>query len=162
MDKTNKQRIEELEQTIKKAQEQIEEIKLEESAPKIKYPNVNDILWCLTACGDITRYRWDNSPLDRKRFEQGNLFYTYEEAEFERERRKVIEELKLFAEPKNKVWDKAKPHYYIEFNYNQNFVEFDYIYTYKHSDIYFASEEEGKKAVDFVGADRVAKYYLGV
>lgn len=176
MDKINKMKIEELEATIKRAQEQIEELevtinraqeqieelKQEENTPKFIYPNVTDMLWFITASGEIQRYRWDGALTDKVRFRQGNLFYTYEEAQNERERRFVIMQLKLFAEPKDKVWDKSKPHYYIEYNYTNKIVEYDYIYTYRHNDIYFASKEDCQKAVDFVGAYKVAKYFLGI
>lgn len=162
MDKIHKQKIEELEATIKRAQEQIEEIKQEASKSQIKYPNINDILWCVLTTGEIVRYKWDNSELDRKRFNQGHLFYSYEDAVFEVEYRKVIVELKLFAQPISTYWDKGKKHYYIEYSYHFNSIETDYTLNYQHNDIYFESEEDALNAIAFVGEDRVKKYYLGV
>lgn len=162
MDKINKMKIEELEATIKRAQEQIEEIKQEENTPKIIYPNVNDMLWFLTASGEIHRYRWDGSLTDKVRFRQGNLFFTYEEAQNERERRFVIVQLKLFAEPKDSEWDGEKSHYFIFYNIITEDIDIGNRVFNKYNDIYFASKEDCQKAIDFVGADRVAKYFLGI
>lgn len=162
MDKINEQRIEELESTIKRAQEQIEEIKREASTPKIKYPNIDDTVWIVDLTGNISVYTWYGTPVDIQRFNQGHIFFTKQEAEFEVERRNVISELNIFAIPKNRKWDKSELHYYIEYNYSFDLFEFDYTYSYRHNDIYFASEEDAQKAIDYVGVDRVKKYFLGV
>lgn len=158
----NTKKIEELEQTIKQAQAQIEELKREDETPKFKYPKKSDIVWYISPDGEVNHWCWTDKDYERASIHQGNIFSTQEQAEFERERRKVITELKLFAEPEDREWDGNNEHYFIAFDFSENIVTCHSHIIVKRNDIYFETEEDCQKAIDFVGADRVKKYYLRV
>lgn len=114
---------------------------------------------------DVKAYRKDN-VYDNKRFNLGNYFKTYEEAEFARERLKVIAELKRFAIDNNEAelnWhDSSQTKWCIGYNYLKNRIEFKLLYRYQTNNIYFSSAEVAQKAIDTIGEDRIKKYYVGI
>ncbi len=128
-----------------------------------EFPKYGDRYYYLTTRGNIENAMWSEDEFDRGALAMGNLFKTKEEAEFERERRKVITKLKKYAEPKDRKWDGEINHYYITWDYDINMIYYCCFNTaLKGADIYFESEEKAKKAIKAVGEDRVKRYYLGV
>lgn len=102
------------------------------------------------------------SPNDIDRVSMGNCFKTKEEAKFEIERLKVLQEMKKFAEPKDSEWDGNDSHYYIYYYSLGEDVEIGWATACKSNDIYFKSEEDTKACLDAVGEDRIKKYYLRI
>lgn len=94
----------------------------------------------------------------------GNMFLTIEDAEFAKERLKVIAELKKYAkEFSDEEWmNQSMGKHYIIFDYEDHAIKIGYLYYLKGNDIYFESEEKAREAIKWVGEDRVKKYYLGV
>ena len=125
-------------------------------------PEYCEEYWRITDDGDICRSWWDKTTIDKNRLALGAVFRTREEAEFEVERLKVIHELRMYAEPRDAVWDGENTYCFLTYSsHTKN------IYTYftnwcKYQDIYFASEERAWEAIKAVGEDRVKKYYLCV
>jgi hypothetical protein len=87
-----------------------------------------------------------------------NAFLTYEEAEFEVERRKVIQELKRFS----KEFEYNENNRNIAFDFSEEEIFYDCNNILQYPYIYFESKEKAQEAVKSVGEDRVIKYYLGV
>lgn len=154
-------KITELEETIKNAQAQIEELK-KEAEKSTFYPKKGDIVWSISPDGIVYSYEWGDYEYDKKLFHQGHIFLTQEDAIFERERRAVTKELELFKEPKDRPWDTNNNHYGIYYHFLYNKVLVDSACYGKGTDIYFATREDAEKAIKIVGEDRVKKYYLRV
>lgn len=106
-----------------------------------------------------------STSTDNARYELGNYFETREQAEFEAERLKVIAELREYATPVNEFnWSNDFENKYeinVENNKEGNIsLIVDDWHTYQFSDLYFASEELAKNAIESVGEDRIIKYYF--
>jgi len=123
-------------------------------------PEWGDRYYYLKSDGYIDAKSWDGLAVNPAFYLIGNVFRTYEEAEFEVERLKVIAELSDFAEGDEAVWDGKTRHYYLFYrNYKvlTNFVTNESLGT-----LYFPSHEAARAAGQAVGADRIKKYYLRV
>lgn len=101
---------------------------------------------------------------DADRFSIGNYFKTKEEAEFEVERLKVLEELKEFSyEFSDNEWENIDIKQYLMcYSYSAGKID---IVTHgwdKHNEIYFKTKEDAKKAIEKIGEDRLKKYYFKV
>lgn len=134
-------------------------------APKTGYDlKYGDRYFFLGVSGTVQRGIWGNDNIDFSRQRIGNTFLTGEEAEFARERLKVIAELKKYAkEFSDEEWmNKDLPKYHIGFEYK--FGDFScYIANLRKGlEIYFESIQKANEAIEAVGKDRVKKYYLGV
>lgn len=159
----------EYELKMKALQDEIEALKkveIEEDSGRWK-PEMRDEYYYIEENGSIDSYRWDNYGYDNEHYKIGNCFKTREEAEFVVERFKVLAELKEFAEPFDTEWDCADTqgvdkHWFIGYNYGISHLYVDSRMTYRRAELYFASEEDAKKAIEAVGEDRIKEYYLGV
>ena len=138
---------------------------LEKPKPKsvwdLKY---GDRYFFLTASGMVERGTWTNDSSDFNRQRIGNTFLTVEDAEFAKERLKVIAELKKYAkEFSDEEWkDNKTQKYYIVYRYSGDYIRSILTYTSKDSVLYFESPEKIQEAIDAVGEDRIKKYYFGV
>ena len=138
-------------------------MKKENEMPKFEYPKKDSYVWLLDSFGDVQGYHWRGSRLDIEAFQQGHIFPTQDEAKFERERRKVMAELELFKEPEYRDWNSRRYlHFSIYYSYDNEKFYFVDSCEFKHNDIYFATKEDAQRAIDFVGEDRVKKYYLRI
>lgn len=140
-------------------EKKIEEKKAETGRWK---PEEGDKYWFINDIGDICKSAWDNVNIDRKRYLIGNCYQTEEECKFAIEKLKVITELKEYAEPKNREWDGENIHYYIYYSYDVEKVNIGWAKIAKQNEIYFESREKARQAIDAVGKQRIAKFYLGV
>lgn len=126
-----------------------------------------DIYFFLTASGSCTGGTFgedDTGDTGFTRRSIGNMFLTIEDAEFARERLKVIAELKKYAkEFSEEEWmNPSIRKHYIIFDYEDHVINIGCVCFTKVSDIYFESEEKAQEAIEAVGEDRVKKYYLEV
>lgn len=96
------------------------------------------------------------------RITHGYAKHTQKEAEFQIERDAVLYELSKYAEPEDRKWNGSNNHWYMYWSYTRDKIEFDFNFKEKHNDIYFASKEDAEKAIEAVGEQRIAKFYLGV
>lgn len=121
--------------------------------------------YSLLNSGEIWQETEGNHRNDNYRYRTGNYFKTREEAEFEREKCLVYQELKNYAIEHNEGkidWNNAKQYKY-------------YIYCYKGGiyidnnniimclgQIYFTSIEIARNAINTIGEDRIKKYLFGL
>ena len=140
---------------------------LEKPKPKsvwdLKY---GDRYFFLTASGIVQGGIWRNDSSDFNRLRIGNTFLTVEDAEFARERLKVIAELKKYAkEFSDEDWARynSVQKYYIYYNWSNGkvFVNYNYFTSYGNQ-LLFESGEKAQEAIAAVGEDRIKKYYFGV
>lgn len=117
----------------------------------------------LTVVSDID----NNFVTDNKRYKIGNYFKTKKEAEFEREKRLVYQELKDYAiehnEGKINFYNQEQDKFYISYRSNENRLVISYTYTwYDMLGVYFTSKEIAQNAINTIGEDRIKKYLFGV
>ena len=138
---------------------------LEKPKPKSVWDLKNgDVYYFLTSYGYVMKTVWVDTDADNEKLSIGNAFLTEEDAEFARERLKVIAELKKYAkEFSDGEWkDNKTQKYYIVNRYSGDYIRSILTYTSKDSVLYFESPEKIQQAIDAVGEDRIKKYYFGV
>lgn len=139
--------------------------------PKVWKPVNNEIYYfintddCIT--GDIWGDMWGKyNVYGNGRYSIGNCFRTKEEAEFAKEKLKVIAELKRFAQEHNEGkidwndFDQGK--YYIFVDMSSKKILIANSYRSKCYDVYFTSREIANEAIKAIGKDRLKKYYFEV
>lgn len=113
--------------------------------------------------GTITCNTWEGNSTDIGCYALNNCFPTYEKAEFELERRKVLAEMKEFTADKQ-LTDKHHPHgslYVIEYDYKLHRICIDYYFDAIAGGVeVFAGNAAVRDCIRKVGADRIKKYYL--
>ncbi len=158
MDKDTKDRIE----NFIKAYDLDVNINKTEQPEEEQWPQARDICYAIKTAGDVSDFIWSGCPFDRHVAEIGNCFRTKEEAEFEAERRKVLAEMKKFAEPEDRIWDGENQHWVIYLNIYNGSINIDYYTIHKYDLIYFESAEKAEECVKAIGIGKIRKYYLGV
>lgn len=127
-----------------------------------EFPKYGDRYYYLATSGNIESIIWTDDEFDRCTLAMGNLFKTEEVAKFECERRKVITELKKFAEPEDRKWDGMNQHSFFYYNMRTDKFYTSPAFECKEAVLYFETEEKAMEAIRMVGEARVKKYYLGV
>lgn len=138
---------------------------LEKPKPKTVWDLKNgDVYYFLTAYGYVMKTVWVDTDADNEKLSIGNAFLTEEDAEFARERLKVIAELKKYAkEFSDGEWkDNKTQKYYIVYLYSGDYIRSILTYTSKDNVLYFESPEKAQEAIAAVGEERIKKYYFGV
>ena len=107
--------------------------------------------------GDIDRLVF-NADNDERARDIGNAFLTFEEAELEKERRKIEAIMKKYSRP----FTICKRNYYIYYDYGMDKVIIDKYYSVSDGIPYFESEEIAQKVIDEIGKDRLKKYWFRV
>lgn len=138
---------------------------LEKPKPKSVWDLKNgDVYYFLTSYGYVMKTVWVDTDADNEKLSIGNAFLTEEDAEFARERLKVIAELKKYAkEFSDEEWNNhisAKCRICYSFVSKRVSVYSDFVV--KNADLYFESPEKAQEAIDAVSEDRIKKYYFGV
>lgn len=140
-------------------EEKVEEVEKKE---EILFPSLGDKYFYLYSNGDIGDKRFTTDSYDdHERKLMGNIFKTQEEAEFEAERIRVIQEMKEFALVED-AWDYNVSHYYIYYNVSGDYIDEGSTYNYKQHDIYFESRVDINACINKVGKDRIIKYYFRI
>ena len=140
---------------------------LEKPKPKSVWDLKNgDVYYFLTSYGYVMKTVWVNTDADNEKLSIGNAFLTEEDAEFARERLKVITELKRYAkEFSDEDWARGScvKKYYIYYNWSKGkvFANYNYYVSYGNQ-LLFESGEKAQEAIDAVGEERIKKYYFGV
>lgn len=68
---------------------------------KVKKPQYGDTVYYINYIGRIRKRTWINDEDDIDMWKSGNIFFTEEEAEFAREKKKVEVELERYAKENN-------------------------------------------------------------
>lgn len=132
---------------------------------KVRKPQELEEYFYIDDTGDVVQSRWTNDYLDVGRWKLGIIFFTKEEAEFVREKRKVEVELQRYAEEHNErmlPWGDIYEHYSISLNCRDNKLTITASSFLKKNDTYFTSEKVGRDAIEAIGRDRILKYIFGV
>lgn len=136
------------------------------SKGRVWKPDYRKKYFYVNECGGIMNSKWYDDSIDADRYEIGNCFQTKEAADFALEKLKVEAELRRFAEENNKYeidWeDHDKEKWFIYYNYAMKKIDIIYNTVLRTHCIYFSSKEITKQAIDYVGEERLKKYYLGI
>lgn len=134
-------------------------------------PELDEKYYIICSDGSIDYNNYDGDYDDKLFMAIGNCFQTGKEAKFMAEKLKVIHELEKFAFENNTEeidWDdinQAKYHLVGVFgDKGKNYIKICSTFMLKELpfNIYFISEEIGRKAIETIGEDRIKKYYFGV
>lgn len=154
-------KIDELQKKADELQKELDELKKQENNG-MWIPKRGERYWYIDGCGEVFYTINKFMPKDEKRFFIGNVFKTKEEAEFYVEKLKVLAELKVFSEPKDREWDGKNKHWDIDYEGALNRVQTVHWLSCRSNGIHFETEKKARQAIDAVGEDRVRKYYLEV
>lgn len=144
---------------------------VEEKEEKIWWePEPGDAYWSLEYNG-VPWKSTDEDEWSEGAIAIGNYFTSCDEAEFMAEKLKVIHELEKFAYENNTEeidWNDTNQEKYelvvVCGDKGNNYIKLcgTCIFKAVPFNIYFISEEIGRKAIETIGADRIKKYYFGV
>lgn len=136
------------------------------SKGRVCKPDYRRKYFYVNECGGIMNSKWYDDSIDADRYEIGNCFKTKEKAEFTLEKLKVEAELRRFAEKNNECefdWkDKKQEKWFIFYNCKEEIINPIYVYDFCICNIYFTSKEIAKQAIDYIGEERLKKYYFGI
>ena len=108
--------VKELEEKVKELMKEIETLKQQEKTEEFEYPFEENVqYWVIYQDGDINYGTWNNYGIDTKRYDQGNIFKTKQEAERERDKRALLTRFRQFRDKRNEEW-KQKREDCIDFN----------------------------------------------
>jgi hypothetical protein len=116
----------------------------------------NDKCYALYGDGDIVEYEF-RQALEAFR-ESGNAFLTKEEAELEREKRKIGAVMRKYSRP----FADGKINYFLACGRDSKAIYIDYSWNLDYGIPCFESEEIAQKVIDEIGKDRLKKYWFGV
>lgn len=126
---------------------------------KVKKPQPSEGYFCISE-GTVGKSMWTNDYLDEARWELGNVFFTEEEAEFAREKRKVEVELERYAKEHN--GPTLEDNYCILYDEDNEEFDFDvWIGSKVQGTIVFTSKQLVFDAIKEIGKDRILKYIFG-
>lgn len=157
-----------MENLSEKEREQLMKLIQKSNGSKVKVckPDYRRKYFYVNECGGIMNSKWYDDVIDTDRYEIGNCFKTEEEADFALEKLKVEAELRRFAEENNEYeidWkDDDQEKWFIFYNCNTKKIDIIYNTVLKTHCIHFSSKEITKQAIDYIGEERLKKYYLGI
>lgn len=132
---------------------------------KVWKPECNKKYWIINGFR-VVDSSWYNDNVDYGCYEIGNCFKTEKEAKFALEKLKVEAELRRFAEENNECeidWtDKKHEKWFMYYNCDMKKIDIIYNTVLKTHCIYFSSKKIAKQAIDYIGEERLKKYYFGV
>lgn len=138
---------------------------LEKPRPKTVWDlKDGDKYFYIDSVGGFPNMTWNNDEYDVLIRNQGNVFLTKEEAEFEKKRREVYTTVKRYAHEFSKEeWNDTKINkYYACYNYKDHSIIKGFNSHVSNSKLYFQSIKDIDRAIAAVGEDDFKKYYLGV
>lgn len=113
--------------------------------------------YLLSSNGVVVEYPFCNKS-DEDARDMGSAFLTIEEAEFEKERRKVETIMRRYARP----FVEGEANWIIEYQYQDKEIYAYWYGNYHAGSPCFESEEIAQKVIDEIGEDRLLKYWFGV
>ncbi|MGP1402581.1 MAG: hypothetical protein ACTTKY_00335 [Catonella sp.] len=155
---------EDLKKIIEDNWEDIQALIIEKAEAELKPKSIWDLdvkdrdkYYCLYSHGYISSNIFEGISGECTR-DMGNAFLTREEAEFERERRKVEAVMKKYSRP----FKDEEDNYYMVYDIRHNSIEFGVNFCICNGLPYFESKEIAEKVIDEIGEDRLKKYWFGV
>lgn len=131
-----------------------------EQDAKVKKPQISEGYFYISN-GVIAESIWTNDHLDEARWELGNVFFTEEEAEFAREKKKVEVELERYAKEHNDPT--LEDEYFILYDEYKEELDYDVWADYRpQGAVVFTSKQLVFDAIESIGRDRIIKYIFGV
>lgn len=128
---------------------------------KVKKPQYGDTVYYINYIGRIRKRTWINDEDDLDMWELGNIFFTEEEAEFAREKKKVEVELERYAKEHNAPT--LEDEYFILYDEYNEELDYDVWADYiPQGAVVFASKQLVFDAIEAVGKERILKYIYGV
>ena len=148
-------------------EEKLKEILIEPKPKTVWDIKENDYYYFLDSRGCIGTDTWRNYDKDYERAGIANIFLTREDAEFERERRKVEAEMLKYGGTRNmmSIGDEYIEKYFIQCCHESKSPSLciDHYWTVHNQGIIcFKSEEDAKMAIAKIGEDRIKKYLFYV
>lgn len=129
---------------------------------KVKKPEYGDTVYYIKYTGRIGKMTWINDEDDLVMWELGNIFFTEEEAEFAREKRKVEVELQRYAEEHNGPI-RSDSFYLLYNNEDDGKLDYDVWSVCKpQGGVQFASKQLVFDAIEEIGKYRILKYLFDV
>ena len=124
---------------------------------------LDDAYFVVNFYGEADGLLWDGDDYDKKALENNAIFETYEEAEFEAERLKVLREL----EKMGRAFRPYGENYSIELEYpllHKERLSISIFGATQHcfGNYYFDTEEEAQEAINKIGEERIKKYLFGL
>ncbi len=162
---SKKAKLEELVEKLTKMNKELKELKGQmEALEKEKWkPQAGELYYHIASTGDVFEKVWINDTLDNGRKEIGNCFGTRDEAIHERERLKVIQQMKKYAVSKE------------ERSYAENLLGLVYQPCSGELEpmifgsagcglgtMLFETDEDIENCIEEIGEERLKKYYFGV
>lgn len=128
---------------------------------KVKKPQYGDTVYYIDYIGRIRKRTWINDEDNLDMWELGNIFFTEEEAEFAREKRRVEVELERYAKEHNGPI--LEDRYCILYDEDNEELDYD-VWTMGKAQgtVVFKSKQLVFDAIEAVGKDRILKYIFGV
>ena len=121
-----------------------------------------DTYYLIFGDGNVSSERkWFDDDYENNCREIGNVFLTNEEAEFEREFRRIENEMVRLGG--RRKFELEKANWYLEYRPMSGGIEAIWTtYEMIQGVIYFDSEEKAEEAVEIIGKDRIKKYIFRV
>lgn len=113
--------------------------------------------YSIASDGEIIQFMF-NDVFDKDNRDMGNAFLTKEEAELERERRKIEAIMRKYSKP----FEYDEDNWYIEYSHYNKHIGIDALCEYDCGIIYFESEEIARDVINKIGEDRLKKYWFRV
>lgn len=135
----------------------------QENPTQMWKPQEDETYYSIDNSGIIHGTNNANFDMDRRAIELGNCFKTKEKALHMVEKIKIINKLRELSNINfNDTSDEA--HYAIAYDSEANEISFNVSYYYKYLpfNIYFATKEDCKKAVETIGEENLKKYYFDI
>lgn len=140
-------------------EEKLKEILVKPTPKNVWKLDFGDVYYLVGTNGSILKNHWNNVDSELSRRENGNVFLTKEEAQFELERRKIEAILLKYGRRNFKY---AKPNYFIYYEANSVLRIDHYNTTQVQGIIYFDTLKLCQKAIDEAGEENIKKYIFGV
>ena len=156
--------IAELEDKVKELMDEIETLKREKKNETFEYPfEPNEDYWLVEENSGIENNRWNYTPYDKPRYDQGHIFKTKQEAERERDKRALLTRFKQFRDKCNREW---KPgtydcKYFIAYDSFKNVLESSWNDTWDNFNTFgdFEHEHDCLRAIELFG-DEIKRLWV--
>lgn len=135
-----------------------------EKPTQVWRPKEGDTIFYITETGRVISGTFLSLlPSDNDKVLFNNAFQTAEEAEHMLEKIKIINKLRELSNIDFKD-TRGTPHYTIAYNVEANEITFNISYYYRESpfNIYFATVEDCKKAIETIGEENLKRYYFDI
>lgn len=156
--------VKELEEKVKELMKEIERLKQEKKNEEFEYPFERMEQYCCIANnGDIIHGVWTKQEVDTKRYEQGNIFKTKQEAIREIDKRALLTRFRQFRDKCNGDWNKDNEirNYSIRYDYVSNGLFIATLVATNGFELfgYFKNPDDATRALELFG-DEIKRLFV--